>query len=77
MTYYVVVYRWIGSPLRPRGWDFADQRAAENSYESYPVMYTNRARAEKYAAEFLAERAPGEKYETQIIPVEIDFPEAK
>lgn len=68
MTFHVVCYRRGDSR-----WFFADQRAVENSYESYPVLYMTRERAEEYATEF---RAADPDCETRVVPIEIKLPEA-
>lgn len=66
-TYYVVYFRHANGP-----WSFADQQAVANSYESYPVMYMTRARAEAWAAEFRKVSGPG--HETRVVPVTITPP---
>lgn len=69
VTYYTVFYRFKGTKV----WLPADRRSIPNSYESYPVLYEGRERADRFASDF--EKAGDEKYEARVVEVTVTPPE--
>lgn len=72
MAYFVVFYR-VGRST----WLLADEQTIPNSYESFPVMYQRKERAERAAAEFAKEYKPfgDSRCETKVVEVTVTPPE--
>lgn len=64
--YYIVLYRFKGTDI----WMPADERSIPHTYESYPVLYEYRERAERFATEFV--KTGGDRYETRVDEITID-----